>query len=299
MKKNKRELRELWFIAAEDNASVDKATRTLVNAVVLKPKSLNGYVYSQKALEQFVAKAGKPKSYFDHNPWNDVNRSVRELAGYIDNVRLEGEAVRGDAHIGPVEYGDMVLWLGENQPNVVGFSSVSEAMMNDEGTEVMEILQVISVDIVTNPATVKGLFESAQQKEPETMDEKEKQRLERDATALEEKVKALTSQVATLTNERDTAVAANKKLTRESVITNALAEAKLPEKAVTPLFRTQLLEATDEKAVKALIEDRKTVVGDAVISAASSMMSEEKSKSSSDNNVKAEDIDDVANAFGK
>lgn len=296
--KTQKELRELIFIARDDKSSVDKATRTLKNVVVLRPKSANGYTYTAAAMTQFAEKAGNPKSYFDHSMFSNTNRSVRELAGYLDNIRLEGDAIRGDAHIGPVEYGDMVLWLAEEQPNVVGFSSVSEAMMNDEGTEVLEILQVISVDIVTNPATVKGLFESAQNKEPQ-MDEKEKLRLDGEIKTLEEKVKNLTSQVSTLTTERDAVLEANRKFARESFVNKALSEAKLPEKSVTPLFRSQLLEADDEASVKALIEDRKAVLGDAVSAQSSSIMTNTPAPSKGENPISEGDVANMASAFPK
>lgn len=296
MKKNRKELREIWFITEADKSSVDNKSRTLSNAVLMKPRSANGYTYTNRALQQFVEKAGKPKSYFDHSMWNDFNRPVRDLAGFIDNIRLEGDAIRGDAHIAPVEHGDMVLWFAELQPNVVGFSAVSEAIMNDEESEVLEILQVISIDIVTNPATVKGLFERTRKyeslikKEPE-MDEKEKQRLEKEIQALNESNISLKSQIAALTKERNDALDENRSVKRENFIAKTIAEAKLPEKSVTPVFRKQLQEAADEETVKALIEDRKTVAGDSVTGGPSGIMSKDDPKPAPSNGDSVSEAD--------
>jgi len=84
--------------------------------------------------------------------------------------------------------------------------------------------------------------------------------LKEQLAAANEKNAALTTENAALKTKVDEADVREAKRARNDLIETKLAAAKLPEAAVTPLFRESLELAKDEAAVDALIAERKTVV---------------------------------------
>ena len=83
------------------------------------------------------------------------------------NVRvIENEGLFADFHFNPKHlFAEQLLWDAENAPENVGFSHNIEAEVVQESDMqiVQKILTVRSVDLVADPATTQGLFESCEQ----------------------------------------------------------------------------------------------------------------------------------------
>ncbi len=101
-------------------------------------------------------------------------RSLRDRIGLVKNVTLKEDGLYGDFHFNPKHaLAEQVAWDAENAPQNLGFSHDTRgASRNQGGRMVVESIdQVLSVDLVANPATTTGLFEDdAESGEPSTQD---------------------------------------------------------------------------------------------------------------------------------
>jgi hypothetical protein len=217
--------------------------------------------------------------YFDHPTEQQLRerkgaRSVLDLAGEILNPRRVGDHVKGDLHVLEREpTSSLAFALAEQMPHRAGMSHRGRGTLRPGAPgqpDIVESLaEVFAVELVTDPATTAGLFESVTQEEQVdfktlTLAELKKQRpdlikeldeaVERDDALEAEKAKSkkLEEQVTELTKGDATRA-------RAALVTTKLAEAKLPAVLVTEAFKTQLAEAKDEAAVDALIAERKTI----------------------------------------
>lgn len=281
---------------------------TIQNVALLGSVSKNGRVYTRDAMNDAAKLYNGVQVFSNHPAFQDLTgtggRRFEDLAGKVMNTRVAGDRVRGDIHLIEGEpIADKLKRLAEQMPDLAGFShrAKGESERAEDGTVVIKrILEVNALEIVVDPATTDGLFESEiidetegkgsnPQEEADEMKDAlkgmtiEELRAERPdlVTSLTEAVKAEVEekgeQSAKLAEAQDriTEIEAEKKglekkldeaeLTiaarkREDLIDTKLAEAKLPEKAVTERFRTSLLEAKDEEAVDALIADRTELV---------------------------------------
>jgi hypothetical protein len=90
--------------------------------------------------------------------------SYRDRIGIFRNVRATTDGVIGDYHFNmkhPVA--EQLCWDAEHAPEKLGFSILADGKINrkDPMNPVVEaIVAVDSVDLVANPATTRGLFES-------------------------------------------------------------------------------------------------------------------------------------------
>jgi len=92
-------------------------------------------------------------------------RDYQERIGVIRNVEHRpGHGLFADFHFNPKHYlSEQLIWDAEHAPENVGFSHNVQARTSRRGetTLVEEILHVHSVDLVADPATTRGLFESS------------------------------------------------------------------------------------------------------------------------------------------
>ena len=89
-------------------------------------------------------------------------RSLRDRIGLVKNVTLKEDGLYGDFHYNPKHaLAEQIAWDAENAPQNLGFSHDTRgASRNRDGKVVVESIdQVLSVDLVANPATTTGLFE--------------------------------------------------------------------------------------------------------------------------------------------
>jgi hypothetical protein len=98
------------------------------------------------------------------------SRDYQDRLGQLRNVTADGSGLRGDLHANPKHtLFEQLAWDAENSPESVGLSHNVEARTSrrDGKTIVEEITRVVSVDLVADPATTRGLFEHTEDTSPE------------------------------------------------------------------------------------------------------------------------------------
>jgi hypothetical protein len=144
---------------------VDRAAGVIRGVKILGLQSRNGRTYLPDALveaaplyEHAKVNVNHPKSG-PHAP-----RDYQDRLGVIRNVAVRpGEGLFGDLHFNPKHtLAEQLLWDAEHCPENVGLSHNVEARTGRSGDQVVveAILRVESVDLVADPATTRGLFES-------------------------------------------------------------------------------------------------------------------------------------------
>jgi hypothetical protein len=90
--------------------------------------------------------------------------SYRDRIGAFKNVECRQDGLYGDFHFNPKHaLAEQLCWDAENAPHNLGFSHVADGKINRSNPNapvVEQIKAVESVDLVANPATTRGLFES-------------------------------------------------------------------------------------------------------------------------------------------
>ena len=151
--------------AAASPLRVDRDAGVIRGVKVLGHESANGRRYPSKTLQQAKPKYDGVRVFVDH-PRRDglgEDRSLRDWAGVIRNVRLAAGGLFGDLHLRrESEVFAGIIEAAERFPESFGLSHVVDAQYRVEnGTEIIESIdEVFSVDLVSQPATTAGLFES-------------------------------------------------------------------------------------------------------------------------------------------
>lgn len=152
---------------------IDRERGVIEGTAIITNHSSNGTnhkrLYSDKALQQ-IAKMSEGLPAFANHVAPDQAfkpRDVRDIIGRHHNVRF----VKGPDGVGRVmsdlhvvdHHQPWVFSLADRMGDMVGNSLVSKGTVKMEGdTEVVDdILQVRSADLVSDPASTRGLFESA------------------------------------------------------------------------------------------------------------------------------------------
>jgi hypothetical protein len=144
---------------------VDREAGVLRGVKVLGLESRNGRSYQPEALAQAVALYEGAKVNVNHPRGNpSAPRDYQDRLGTIQGVVLRpGEGLFADLHFNPKHaLAEQLLWDAEHAPENVGFSHNVEARTTRRGerTVVEAITRVLSVDLVADPATTRGLFEA-------------------------------------------------------------------------------------------------------------------------------------------
>lgn len=150
--------------------SVDLENGWVRGAKVLGLVSLNGREYAKEAVAKAVASRmyEGAKMNLDHSEDAGSPRRVVERFGRIHNARTDelGE-VWGDIRFNPHhEWAKTFAWWAVNDPGAISLSHVATGTVTEtkDGVElVTEIHKVISVDIVSDGATTKGLNECCEE----------------------------------------------------------------------------------------------------------------------------------------
>lgn len=262
-------------------ATISKDSSVIENVKLLGAVSKNGHRYSDKALTDAASKYNGVPFYVDHPSDRDLRekkgvRSVMDLAGKITGARRVGDSVRGNIELlegDPIA--EKVRRIAGQMPEQAGNSHRARGPVRPtpDGNVVEGIDMVFAMELVSSPATTKGLFESFQGDEPEpttettamkdvTLTDLKEQRPDLVKALFAEsedadKVKALEEENTNLKKENDDYKAKAALEGRKALVEQKIEDAKMPKQLVTDLFKTQLMEAKDEKAIDALIEDRK------------------------------------------
>ena len=159
---------------------IDKTRGILHGVKILGTLSRNRRRYPVEVLKKAIPLYENAKVNLDH-PEGDPNRprSYTDRLGVIREVQLRGEdGLYADFHFNPNHpLAEQLLWDAEHAPANVGFShNVDAVLRREQGETVVEdILSVRSVDLVADPATTAGLFESTDGDEfPATAEEQAK-----------------------------------------------------------------------------------------------------------------------------
>lgn len=262
-------------------AVVDNNSNTIKNVVILSEKSKNGRIYTKDCQASAVAGGlfENMQSFFNHE--KTENRNVRDLIGKYVNVKFDEQSKKtvGDLKLIPdTPETKKMLSIAENMPDLLGNSiSARGKYYRENDTDVItEIINAYSGDIVSRPATTKGLFED--EEKIETKKNKESEMELKDVTIgiireqrpsilkpLDKKVEKLEKENKDLTEELDEYKAKEKLQKKQEKINKKIEEAELPDELVTDVFKESLLSAKEDK-IADLIEDRKKLleIGDGV-----------------------------------
>lgn len=143
--------------------SVDREAGVLKDVKVLGYESANGRTYSREA----VAKArgmyeGRPCNINHGHRGASGDRAVSDRFGMLRNVRAVESGLIADLHyLKSHALAPVVIEAAERMPNAFGLShNVEGRVRSERGKSIVdEIVKVHSVDLVSDPATTKSLFE--------------------------------------------------------------------------------------------------------------------------------------------
>ncbi|MCL2119917.1 MAG: hypothetical protein FWH27_15980 [Planctomycetaceae bacterium] len=143
---------------------IDRRRGVISGVKILGLTSRNNRRYPLETLAEAIPLYQNAKVNLNHPDGNPTEpRRYQDRFGMVRNVRvIENEGLFADFHFNPKHlYAEQLLWDAEN----VGFSHNIEAEVVQESDIqiVQKILAVRSVDLVADPATTQGLFESCEQ----------------------------------------------------------------------------------------------------------------------------------------
>lgn len=140
---------------------VDRENGIIRDVAILGRDSQNRRIYEDPALEKAVVLYEGAPVRPDHKP--GCNRSMTEDVGFLTNLRLSDQKVRGDFRvIKSHPLANYIFDRAEQFPNTFGFSHEAEGLVedgDDDVDHVVDLLSVESVDLVSAPATNRSLFE--------------------------------------------------------------------------------------------------------------------------------------------
>jgi hypothetical protein len=158
----------------ESAASVDAEAGVLRGVKLLGMESRNRRRYKREGMVSAVPLYEGLKIYVDHPKRSDGDgdRSMKDWAGIITKARFESDGIYGDVKLRKEsEHFRGIIEAATDFPTAVGFSHVADGESDWEGeTEIVEsIRKVFSVDLVTDPATTGGFFESTSKPKKRTV----------------------------------------------------------------------------------------------------------------------------------
>lgn len=144
---------------------VDPATGMLEGVKLLGWESKNKRKYPRAVIERFIDRYKDRASYYAHG---SGERHFDDLAGNIRNPRIEADGLYGDVQVLMKDSRSAKLFeVAASMPHRIGMShvAVGDGHRDSDGVLVVDTIdEVISIDIVTDPATTNGLFESIDRK---------------------------------------------------------------------------------------------------------------------------------------
>jgi len=158
-------LTSLLEISFSDTHSVDRGAGVIRGVRVLGRQSRNGREYSDRALNEaarLYQGIGVNLNHADRRE-SSLERSVEAGFGWLEAVEVRADGVYGDLHfLKSHPQAAMIVEAAERNPRRFGLSHHAEGRVaRSNGKNVVESIErVRSVDMVQNPATNAGLFES-------------------------------------------------------------------------------------------------------------------------------------------
>ena len=145
---------------------VDRQNGVIRGVKVLGVESRNGRTYLPEALAEAARLYEEAKVNVNHPKGDPLGvRDYQDRIGVLRNVAARpAEGLFADFHFNPKHaLAEQLIWDAEHTPENVGFSHNVQARTARRGDRVVveAITKVQSVDLVADPATTRGLFESA------------------------------------------------------------------------------------------------------------------------------------------
>ncbi len=266
-----------FFDSRGVHVQVDREAAVIRGVKILGLRSQNGRMYLPEALTDAARLYENAKVNVNH-PKGHPNepRDYRDRIGVIRNVVVrENEGLFGDFHFNPKHaLAEQLVWDAGKAPENVGFSHNVQAKTSRRGKDVVveAITQVKSVDLVADPATTQGLFESAAGNHPLSSLTIEQLKGER-PDLVETLVESQAAELQSLREENDRLVAQEELQRKSASAGKLLREYGLPaldtadrrERAIIDEeFIESLLGADGESAMRGLVEQRATLVDSVV-----------------------------------
>ncbi|HUT94882.1 MAG TPA: hypothetical protein VMY37_35820 [Thermoguttaceae bacterium] len=144
---------------------VDRHRGVIRGVKILGTESRNGRTYLPEALREAARLYEGAKVNVNHPRGNpSAARDYQDRMGVLRSVAARPEAgLFADFHFNPKHaLAEQLIWDAEHMPENVGFSHNVQARTSRRGDRVVveAITKVQSVDLVADPATTRGLFES-------------------------------------------------------------------------------------------------------------------------------------------
>lgn len=267
------------------------------NVVLLGAESKNRRRYKENAMKEAVPLYEKVQAFVNHPTDAEIRQGERDafrLAGMFKSPRFSEGKIYGDFHGLPNDPASAKFVAIARMPEIAGMSHNAQGKMHKEGNiEIVESIErVFSVDLVTSPATTRGLFEhdEFEEGEEEMLDYKEvtmvglkesrqdlvttlvqEGKTSRDAEVkgLQEKVDALEKDKKALEAKIDEYETKNKLSVKEALVVKMLDESKLPTEAKSDKFKSLLMsiDAKEGEKIEELIQEQiddriKAIYGD-------------------------------------
>jgi len=145
---------------------VDRQAGVIRGVKILGLQSHNGRSYLPEALVRAAGLYEEAKVNVNHPKGNPGGpRDYQDRIGVIRNVAVRaGEGLFADFHFNPKHaLAEQLVWDAEHAPENVGFSHNVQAQTRRQGDRLVveAITKVQGVDLVADPATTRGLFESS------------------------------------------------------------------------------------------------------------------------------------------
>ncbi len=162
-------LTQLTEIAFSESHTVDRDAGVIRGVKVLGRESRNGREYSDQALHdaaRLYEGIGVNLNHPDRRETN-VERSVEAGFGWLAGAAVRPDGVYADLHfLRSHPQAAVLVEAAERNPQRFGLSHNAEGKVSRRGekTTVESVEKVRSVDVVQNPATNRGLFESEERK---------------------------------------------------------------------------------------------------------------------------------------
>ncbi|MCI0358135.1 MAG: hypothetical protein L0211_06615 [Planctomycetaceae bacterium] len=153
-------------VALAPAGRIDRAAGIIYGVSILGRESSNGRTYSDQAMRDAARLYEGERVRINHPERSDRHqqRRLNEEFGVLRNCRVAGDRVRGDLYyVKSHPDAEWILERIERFPDRIGLSHNADgkATRSLSGHTVVEsIARVVSVDIVNEPATTGGIFES-------------------------------------------------------------------------------------------------------------------------------------------
>jgi len=146
--------------------AVDRENGIIRGVKVLGYESKRGHTYTKTAVTKARGMYEGRAVNIDHDEHGKEGnaRNLEKRFGRLQNVRESGDGLYADLHyLKAHPMADRVCESAERMPDVMGLSQHAFGREVKRGgkTYIEEITHVRSVDLVSDPATTKGLFEDA------------------------------------------------------------------------------------------------------------------------------------------